>query len=108
MRSEDVKKVQGDTKTPLHLIPVAATRALAYALQHGAMKYGAFNWRSSGIESLTYVAALMRHLDAWRAGEDIDPDSGESHLAHIMANCAILMDAEAYGSLEDNRYKNKG
>ena len=104
-RSEDVKKAQGDVKLPMHLLPTVAAAAMVKALNHGAMKYGAYNWRSSGIEAVTYVAAMMRHLEAWRSGEDKDPDSGESHLAHIMANCAIVLDAEAAGALKDNRYR---
>lgn len=103
--SVDLKKIRGDAKCPMELIPVVASTELARSLQEGANKYGPYNWRASGIMATTYVAAMMRHLDAWRAGQDIDPDSGRSHLGHIMANCAIVLDAIACGRFNDNRYK---
>jgi hypothetical protein len=45
----------------------------------------------------------MRHLNAWRDGEDVDPESGRSHIAHIAASCNILLDAEHCGTLQDER-----
>ena len=40
---------------------------------------------------------------AWQDGEDIDPDSGNTHLAHAMASLAILIDALESGNVVDNR-----
>ena len=97
------KKRMGDLKVPLGLFPKAALEAVSRVLQHGADKYGLWNWRSEPIDAMTYSHAMMRHLQAWKEGEDIDPDSGESHLAHIMASCAIAMDAAKVGTFVDNR-----
>lgn len=47
----------------------------------------------------------MRHLNAWRDGEDRDPESGFSHIAHIATSCNILMDAAHCGTLQDDRNK---
>ena len=47
----------------------------------------------------------MRHLNAWRDGEDLDPESGLSHIAHIATSCNILLDAAACGTLQDDRNK---
>lgn len=66
---------------------------------------GDFNWRRTGVCATTYVSAIMRHLNAWRDGEDLDPESGISHIAHIATSCNILMDAEACGTLQDDRNK---
>jgi hypothetical protein len=68
-------------------------------------RYGAYNWRDTGVCATTYISAIMRHLDAWRDGEDIDPESGVTHLAHIAASCNILMDAHKCGKLIDDRSK---
>ena len=68
-------------------------------------QYGAFNWRRTGVCASTYVNAIMRHLNAWRDGEDLDPESGFSHLAHIACSCNILMDAAKVGKLQDDRNK---
>jgi hypothetical protein len=101
----DPKGAAGALKTPLGLIPSCAMEQTAWVHQLGLEKYGIFNWRDTGVCAITYVNAIMRHLNAWRDGEDLDPESGMSHLAHIACNCNILMDAEHCGKLQDNRNK---
>lgn len=93
----------GKKKTPLQLLPPVFMAATAWVLKLGAKKYGPWNWRKSKVESQTYVGAIRRHLDAWQDRENIDPESGQSHLAHVAASVAILLDAEANGTLADNR-----
>lgn len=104
-RIPNPKDVAGRSKCPLHLIPGVAEAQTARALQHGALKYGEWNWRSIPINATPYIAAARRHLAAWTDGEDVDPESGLSHLAHVAATLAILMDAEAVGTLVDDRPK---
>lgn len=107
---DDPKKAAGDLKDPLHLLPTVALRQMAHVLYLGAVtkKYGIYNWRESdGVKATTYIAALWRHLFQFMDGEDQDADSGKSHLAHIMATCAILLDAESVGKLIDDRTKTK-
>lgn len=99
----DPKGAAGALKTPLGLIPPHAMEQTAWAHKLGAEKYGPFNWRSTGVCASTYVNAMMRHLNAWRDGEDLDPESGISHLAHIACSCNILMDADYCGTLMDDR-----
>lgn len=99
----DPKGQAGAAKTPLHLIPTVALNAEAEALRQGAEKYQQWNWRESGIHATTYIGSILRHLVAWRDGEDADPESGISHLGHIRANCAILLDAAHVGKLVDDR-----
>ena len=74
-------------KTRYDLIPMAAVGQIADVLAHGAAKYSPNNW-ARGTEWSRYYAAAMRHLAAFWGGEDIDPDSGLSHLAH--AGCCLL------------------
>lgn len=71
----------------------------------GAAKYGAFNYRDTAIQSSIYQDAMERHAALWFDGEDNDPETGVSHLASIMASCAILLDAQAGGKLDDDRHK---
>jgi hypothetical protein len=101
----DPKGAVGATKTPLGLIPPSAMEQVAWAHKLGADKYGPWNWRKTGVCASTYVNAILRHLNAWRDGEDLDPESGFSHLAHIACSCNILMDASAVGKLQDDRNK---
>ena len=44
------------------------------------------NWRQGGMRWGQVFASLQRHLWAWWRGEDKDPESGLSHLAHATAN----------------------
>lgn len=99
------KQIFGDLKTPLDLLPGLAMIQWAEAQGDGARKYGAFNWRENPVEARTYVAAGGRHFMRWGAGELLALDSKVHHLGHVMACCAILIDAEAHGTLIDNRAK---
>lgn len=99
----DPKGEVGKTKAPMELLPPVALIETAWVQGLGAAKYGRYNWRDNNVNASTYVSAIMRHLIAWQQGEDIDPESGRSHLAHIAAGCNILMDAKAHGTLIDDR-----
>lgn len=100
----DPKQVAGDKKDQLQLLPPEFLRKTANVLKLGADKYGVYNWRhSDGIKAMTYVGAIMRHLMQFVDGEDVDEESGISHIAHIAATCAIMLDASEYSNLEDNR-----
>jgi hypothetical protein len=85
------------------VIPTAALLHLGEVMRVGAKKYGPFNWRETPVPAETYVDAIGRHLLSWQDGESVDPESGMSHLAHIMASCAILIDAEENQMLHDDR-----
>lgn len=69
------------------LLPVAPVREIVKVLTFGAKKYDDHNWRKCAHLS-TYYAALQRHVTAFWEGEDNDPESGLSHLAH--AGCCLL------------------
>lgn len=73
----------------------------------GALKYGPFNWRDDPITMSTYLEALERHVKLLKEGQDRAVDTGERHLAHIMTDASILIDAEYHGTLNDDRKKNK-
>jgi len=72
------------------LVPPSAIKALAEVLTYGAKKYKPNNWRNGEVDR--YVAALYRHLEAWRDGEQIDEESGMRHLAHAITNIAFLLE----------------
>ena len=101
----DPKGAAGAVKVPLGLIPPHAMEQTAWVHKLGADKYGPWNWRETGVCASTYVNAILRHLNAWRDGEDLDPESGISHLAHVACSANILMDAEYCDKLQDDRNK---
>jgi hypothetical protein len=84
-------------------IPPIALFAMGKAMADGEKKYGRFNWRPTGSTVSVFVDAMVRHLMAYYAGENYAPDSKIHHLGHIMAGCAILLDAELHGVLNDDR-----
>ena len=101
---DDNPKTQyGVRKPSLALVPGTAMVSCARVFELGARKYGPYNWRDRTVSSSVYVNAAERHLRAWWDGETTDPESGESHLAHVMACMAILLDAHATQRLNDDR-----
>lgn len=72
------------------LIPPSATKALAKVLTYGAKKYKPNNWKKGSIDR--YTAAAMRHFEAWRSGEQLDPESNFHHLEHCLTNLAFLIE----------------
>ena len=47
--------------------------------------------------------ALLRHAFAWWEGEDIDPDSGLSHITKAIATLVVLRDAMLQNMCTDDR-----
>jgi len=80
-------------KLRYELIPTSSTKALAEVLTYGARKYKPENWRKGELDR--YVGATMRHFEAWRAGEKLDPESGLPHLAHLLTNVAFLIELDS-------------
>lgn len=101
--STNPKDKIGRTKPPMHLIPGPALVQEAAVLNHGAEKYGPYNWREHSVAATVYVSAALRHIHAWFDRQSFDPESGLSHIAHIRACMGILLDAEASGKLVDDR-----
>lgn len=77
-------------KLQYRLIPPETTKALAEVLTYGASKYAPGNWVNVANAEDRYLDALFRHLEAYRSGEDIDSESGMSHLAHCLCNVSFL------------------
>lgn len=100
---DNPKTVIGVTKVPLWLVPPSAKHFLAEAFADGAKKYGPYNWREKTVSASVYVSAAQRHLDEWLDGEDRSRDATVEHLGHVMACCAIVLDAMTVGKLNDDR-----
>lgn len=103
--STNPKRAFGVRKPSPQFIPPVALIEESVVMALGAAKYGAFNWQDDPVDATTYYSAAMRHLLQWFSGEDKDRESGASHLAHVRACMAILLDAQASGRLIDDRPK---
>ena len=93
-------------KLRLSLVPPAATEYLAQVMMFGAAKYGDYNWRKAGkaLSLLNICDSLERHLMKLKKGQDLDDESGLSHIGHILANAAFLAQLTEDGTLVDDRY----
>lgn len=95
--------VKHDTsKNMLQLLPFRAVEEVGKCLTFGAEKYAAHNWRS-GFEWTRLLGSTLRHLFAWARGEDLDPESGLSHVAHAATNCLFLLEHVLLGLGKDDR-----
>lgn len=97
------KSIFGMKKPALGLIPSPALIHTAIAFQLGAAKYGPYNWREKSVSAMVYLNAAERHLRAFLDREDVEEESGACHLGHVMACCAIILDAMAVNNLIDDR-----
>lgn len=93
----------GRMKPPLHLIPSTAEIIESLAMADGARKYGPYNWRDKTVAATVYLAACKRHIAAWMDGEEVARDSGVHHLGHARACLGIILDAQANGTMVDDR-----
>lgn len=93
-------------KAPISLISRRAIEEEAKVMAFGLKKYGAHNWRK-GMEWSRCIDAGLRHLLAFADGEDLDPETGLSHLAHARCCLAFLLDYEKSHPKMDDRHGKK-
>jgi hypothetical protein len=94
-------------KPPLSLLDRHALEQIAQVLAFGAEKYNPDNWRG-GIRHRRLIDAALRHLLAIADGEDIDPESGLLHAAHLGCCTMFLLWMQANRPDLDDRYKPYG
>jgi hypothetical protein len=85
-------------------LPFDALDAVARVYAFGAKKYDDHNWAKGYSWSLS-LGALGRHFSAIMKGEDVDPESGELHAAHIAFHCFTLIAFKLRGKGKDDRCK---
>ena len=94
-------------KPPLNLLDRYSLEQVASVLAFGAEKYHAHNWRG-GVASSRLSAAALRHIFAWLDGENLDTESGLSHLAHAQCCLMFLLRLVKDKPELDDRYKGEG
>jgi len=91
-------------KPKLHLLPPKAVIEVGKVLTFGAAKYDPENWKKVPDLQNRYTSAALRHIFAHMDGEELDPETKLSHLAHAM--CCLLFKLEVEledGSIEKER-----
>lgn len=97
------KDAVASAKPNLSRLPLAPLLEVIAGMEEGASKYGPWNWRAAHVNETIYADAAIRHLMQWLSGEDIDPDSGLSHISKAVAGLLILRDAQIHGCSNDDR-----
>jgi hypothetical protein len=74
------------------LLPLDSIEEILKVLEFGKQKYSAHNWsQGEGFKYSRVFNAICRHLFAWARGEDLDPETGLSHIAHCGCNVLFLL-----------------
>ena len=91
-------------KPDMSLLSNTALVKIAEVMTFGKKKYTAHNWRGGFVWSRP-LAAAARHLFAFIGGEDKDPETGLSHLAHACCCLFFVLEFEETRKDLDDRYK---
>ena len=101
--AKTIREVKGKARLDL-LSPIAAAEQ-AKAADHGNQKPGRWpwNWRTATVKASDQLGAALRHIAKLQAREDLDPKSLAHHAGHVMQRMAIFIEAQAFGTLIDDR-----
>lgn len=102
-----IKHDQG--KVDWAILPIGASEEIIKVFQFGAEKYARGNFLDGeGLAYTRVLNSLLRHTYAFMRGEDTDPESGLSHMAHAGANVYMLLSYELNkaGRTNDDRAAN--
>lgn len=82
-------------KNRLDLVFPSFIEEVGYIRTYGVQKYhDPDNWKNIEDAKQRYIAAAMRHFNAWRSGEKRDKESGLRHLSHCACNLMFLIELE--------------
>lgn len=103
VKESNPKDLIGVSKTPFTTMSMPVFAEVGVGMLEGALKYGRHNYRSMGVRTSVYIDAAFRHIISYWEGEDIDPDSGISHISKAIASLMVLRDAEIRNKVYDDR-----
>lgn len=92
--NNNIGRKDDQDKIRLDLIEPEFIESVGKVLTFGASKYEPNNWQNVEDGEDRYYAAVLRHLMAYRKGEEKDPESGLSHLEHAACNIMFLLHFE--------------
>ena len=90
----------------MSLLSSIAIVEVAKVMTFGKRKYAANNWRG-GFAWSRPLAAALRHIFAFLGGENRDPETGLSHLAHAICCLMFVLEFIVTHPELDDRYKNE-
>lgn len=90
-------------KVDWSILPISASEEIIRVFEFGAKKYARANFlEGGGLNYSRVLNSLLRHTYAFMRGEDRDPETGLSHLAHAGCNIYMLLSYE----LNKQKYTN--
>jgi hypothetical protein len=102
-KESNPKDSLGIKKIPISTVSGPVLAEIGVAMLEGDRKYGRHNYRVVGVKGSVYYDAAFRHLVSWFEGEDIDPDSGLSHITKAITSLVVLRDAMIQDKFIDDR-----
>lgn len=73
-------------------LPMETLEGAVRVFEKGAKKYSGKRTWLPGIPFSKLLSAIVRHLVAWYwLRQDTDPESGEHHLNHVIANVMMIL-----------------
>lgn len=103
-------------KPPFHLVNRTAiireSEVLGWAATEkprpdGGFGYGTWNW-AKGLSWSDTARAAISHLRAWLERDELDAESGKSHIAHARCCTGFLLEFEEFGTGIDDRRPSPG
>jgi hypothetical protein len=88
------------------LVDFDALADMVKVLEYGSRKYADHNWKK-GLKTTEIFESMMRHMQAYMRGENVDPESGLPHTGHIMCNAMFLSYMNTYRPDFDTRVIDK-
>lgn len=85
------------------LIPFDCLEEVVDIYGRGAEVHGDNNWQKVDRGPERYFAALMRHLVAYRRGEEFDAPWHTRHLAHVVWNALALLWFQTHPRAEEKK-----
>jgi len=90
-------------KPRMDLLPFDSLVSVSEVLTFGSRKYSDHNW-AKGMRWGRLIASCLRHISAFMQGEDNDPETGKSHIAHAACCCLMLLGLIIRNSGTDDRF----
>jgi hypothetical protein len=91
-----------DGKLKWSYVHFQSMEPMVRVLMFGAQKYEPHNWQK-GLNKVEILESMQRHLAKMMDGEENDPESGLSHIGHIMCNAMFwsYMDLRDKGKINE-------
>lgn len=103
IKETNPKDSVGVKKVPMSTVSARVMMEIGLGMLEGDRKYGRHNYRVAGVRGSVYYDACMRHIMAWWEGEDVDQESGLSHITKALSCLTVLRDAMLNNKFYDDR-----